>query len=235
MFMSSDPTPTEPAPAESHADFYRGILHGMIAGGADFANMLHLQAKARFEAAPETAEITKPALAHDRLTRGVRRGILMAQHLDNPVQRRQSARRQIIRQVEDAIQRHAIGEEADALQAELCDRLDSPDVEEDIGDRPVADIIKDICRDLGLIVAEGAHPWKRRTPEDVAALNAQASQVCRGRPSSAGVKGRSPLPARAAEQSSEPSAATPPAAAATTSQWPGLPRQTDPPFARSRG
>ena len=253
--MPSDPTTTEPP----HADFYRGILHGLIQGGADYANMLHMQAKARFEAAPETAEITKGATVYDDISRSVRRGILMAQRLDKPVRSRasqhQSAVRQIIRAVEDCIQRHADDKEAEALQLELLDRLDSPDLADDIDSRPVADIIKEICRDLGLDIIEGAHPWKRRTPADLAELSARASsQVSKGRPSSGGVKGRneprfqrahlgplecerreSPLPAEPGVQASEPSDAIPPVAVATTTRLPGLLRQTDPPFARSRG
>ena len=255
MFMSSDPAITEPP----HADFYRGILHGLIQGGANYADMLHLQAKARFEAAPATAEITKGAIAYDNVSRSVRRGILMAQRVDKPVRSRashhQSARRQIIRAVEDCIQRHADDEEADEFQLELLDRLDSPDLEDDIDSRPVADIIKEICRDLGLDIIEGAHPWKRRTPADLAELSATANiQVPSGRPFSGRVKGRreprfqrthldpsegerreSRLPAPVDAQASEPSAAIPRVAAATTSRLPGLPRQTDPPFAHRSG
>ena len=83
---------------------------------------------------------------------------------------RTAARRQILREVEDAIHRHAGAAEADALREELLDRLDSPELEDEVGDRPVAAIIAEICRDLGLAAPPGADPWKRRGPADVAVL-----------------------------------------------------------------
>jgi hypothetical protein len=55
------------------------------------------------------------------------------------------------------------------------DRLDGPDLDGFDLDRPVADLIADICRDLGLAAAPGTHPWKRRTPDDIAILCARAA------------------------------------------------------------
>jgi hypothetical protein len=84
-------------------------------------------------------------------------------------------RRRIIRDVEDTIQRTTGPAEAETLHAELLDRLDAPDLDDDIENRPIGDVIADICRDLGLAALPGTHPWKRRTTEDLATLCARAA------------------------------------------------------------
>ena len=63
----------------------------------------------------------------------------------------------------------------EALGNELLERLDAPDLEDDIAGRPVAAVIADICRDLGLASIPNARVWKRRTPGDVEALCARAA------------------------------------------------------------
>ena len=63
------------------------------------------------------------------------------------------------------------------LEAELRERMDAPDLEDDIAGRSVADIVADICRDLGIAASPGSHPWKRRTPGDLTELFARAAGV----------------------------------------------------------
>ena len=109
----------------------------------------------------------------------MRRSVWLVHQLDQPVKTtdRVAARKQIIRTVEDAIQREAEHpDDAEMLHEELMDRLDTPDLEDEIHGRPLDDIIKDIVRDLGLAAIPGTHPWKRRTPDDVAELCARAKQ-----------------------------------------------------------
>ncbi len=140
------------------------------------------------------------AAAFDCTARAVRRSIALARSLADPVppaqdpaQHRAAIRKRILREVEDTIQRTAPSsdqaasgdasfEDADsedtsakALTAELHDRLDAPDLDDDISSRPVAEIITEICRDLGLAALPGAHPWKRRTPADLKQLCARAA------------------------------------------------------------
>lgn len=55
------------------------------------------------------------------------------------------------------------------------DRLDAPDLEDDITTRPVADITE-ICRDLGRDALPGTHPWTRRTPNDIRHPGAPAAR-----------------------------------------------------------
>ncbi len=94
---------------------------------------------------------------------------------------RTAARKRIIRDVEDTIQRKTKDDEAERLHAELLERLDAPDLDDDIDHRPVAEIIEDICRDLGIANYPGAHPWKRRTPADIAILADRAANTTSAR------------------------------------------------------
>ncbi len=119
-------------------------------------------------------------MAFDRIARTVRRTVALLRVLDVPVapvvERRALVRRQVIRAVEDTIEAdHGDGERAESLRAELYERMDAPEFEEDLG-RPVEEVIADIRRDLGIAGRPGMrHPWKRRTPGEVAALFARAS------------------------------------------------------------
>jgi hypothetical protein len=231
--MSAQPSPanlpTEPgqyAPGQNGADshYYRHVLHDLIDMGTGFARLLHQQATAQPQAAPQDPGLP-PALppapdialtvalaaAFDRIARAVRRSIALARSLaepmqpaKDPAQHRGAARKRILREVEDAIQRaapgfdHAADDEpgadaagaddasADTLTAELHDRLDAPDLDDDVSSRPVADIITEICRDLGLAALPGAHPWKRRTPKDLEQLCARAAAPSHTRPPGAG-------------------------------------------------
>jgi hypothetical protein len=58
----------------------------------------------------------------------------------------------------------------------LLERLDSPELGDEIDNRPADEIITDIRRDLDTAGVPGyKHPWKRRTPEDVGTLHARAA------------------------------------------------------------
>jgi hypothetical protein len=204
--MSAQPAAPEQEAAPDRqaqdADYYRRILHELIDIGTDLARLVHRQAKTQAEATtPDSALSPEPAadvtIAFDRLSRGIRRSISLARRLDEPApapapppsglasETRIAARKRILREVEDIIQRKAGQTEAGSLEAELLDRLDSPDLEDDIAQRPVADIIADICRDLGIAGITGTQAWKRRTPEDIKILCARAAQPAPAGPSSA--------------------------------------------------
>jgi hypothetical protein len=92
-----------------------------------------------------------------------------------------------LRDVDDAIQRQDIEpDEQDNLRGELLERLDGPEVNDDLDHRPVAEIIADICCDLGIAAPPGARPWQRRTPSDIAVLCERAA--------TGGNHGRWPVP-----------------------------------------
>ncbi len=194
--MPDQPTQAESDNATGHraedTHYYRGILHELIDMGADLARRVHRQAIAQPEPTipandPEPTSPPDPTQAFDRIARAIRRTIALARNLAEPVpsqaanpgQHRTATRKRIIREVEDAIQRRPPGPQTDAdgLHAELRERLDGPDLDDDIDLRPIPEIIADICRDLGIAAQPGTHAWKRRTPQDIEALCARAAQT----------------------------------------------------------
>ena len=191
---------------------HRQVLNDLVDMGDGFARLLHGQATQAAQQAtasspqagacstpqpadaqpapsPAPAALASLAAAFDQVARAVRRCILLAQALDKPAQpardparERAAARKRILREVEDLIQRphhdterDCDGPGAEALRVELHERLDAPDLDDDIASRPVADIIKDIRRDLGLGALPGTRPFQRRTPADVAQLCTRAA------------------------------------------------------------
>ena len=196
-----DASPLTPAPKPTqHADdaaYYRAVLHELIDLGTDLARTVHAQAQA---ASPAEA----PALlaSFERIARTVRRTVLLAQATaeratrpatrpaplrtasatPDPLQDPVHALRHVIRRVENSIERHTAPghpprhtpEHADRLHAELLERVERPEFAHDLMSRPMADLIDEICTDLGLDNRPGQPPWPRRTPHDLAMLHARA-------------------------------------------------------------
>jgi hypothetical protein len=199
----------DPGQPAADPQFYRHVLHGLINTGAGFTRLLFEQATAQAQAnqaqpaqpqpaqqRPEphpapAASLQDLAAAFDSISRTVRRCIMLAQSLDTPKQpripaaNRTAARKHILRAVEDTLQRQDYDDSyrdcdpTEVLHAELLDRMDAPDLDADIANRPIDDIIKNILRDLGLAALPGTRPWKRRTPADIAELNARAAAPAR--------------------------------------------------------
>ncbi len=141
--------------------------------GVRFLNRIEFRAEAEPETMPEMAAL------YDRVSRSVRRSIALRHHFDQApsrTQQRTAGRRKIIRTVEDAIDLRAeTPEQAERLTAELHERLDVPELEEEICSRPVEEIILDIGHDLGFDRVLPLFHHKRRTPGEVAELCARAS------------------------------------------------------------
>ena len=165
-------------PAAEDVQFYRTMLHELIELGVELARDVCRQAKAA--PAPERPQ-ADVAVMFERVSRAVRRTIALAQRLGEPVARdtrpeaaRQMARRRVIRQVEDRIQFEPDRPgHRECLRSELYERMDAPELEEELDLRPAAEIIAEICRDLGI---ERGRMWPRRTPADIAALCARAAR-----------------------------------------------------------
>ena len=165
--------PLTPAPAADRTSQIQDALTRAVNLGDRLLKLAVDQAEAG------TLSVTAATKDYERVTRAQRRCGWVVHRLDAPAKTvdRVAARKQIIRTVEDNIQRHDDEDtDAERLHEELMDRMDTDDLEEEIGNRPVADIITDIVRDLGLAAVPGNHPWKRRTPKDVATLCARAAQ-----------------------------------------------------------
>ena len=187
-------TPTS-TPADEAA-YYKAILHELVDMAADIARTVHQQARRQAARAAEaqTAALPPPpaandrepdlTVAFDRIARTIRRTIALAQSLDLPPKPaaaratpdRIAARKRILRRVENEIHREAKPGEQAALRAELRERLDSPDLADDLETRPIEQIIADICRDLQIAFPSSDH-WKRRTPSDIEALRRQAAAI----------------------------------------------------------
>ena len=190
--MPSDTAP-HPSPADQadaadlraeDALYYRSVLHEFIDIGTELARAVRKQAAAETDE-PASMTLGDAAVAFDRLSRAVRRTVALARKVAEPVparadagseRTRAAARRRILRDVEDVIQREAEGADVDVLEAELRERLDGPELDDEIDGRPTAEVIADICHDLGLLTFLGNHPWKRRGPADIAALCERAAR-----------------------------------------------------------
>jgi hypothetical protein len=264
---ATQPEPqTNPGPQAEDDQFYRKVLHGLIEVGAELVRHLPQQAAAQAQApqqhsapqptpAPSSDTVASVAIAYDRISRAVRRCIMLARSLNDPAQPpkhpapnhtpapdRTAARKRILRAVEDTLGRQDYDDSyrncdpTEALHAELLDRMDAPDLDRDIESRPIDDIIKDILRDLGLAALPGTRPWKRRTPADIALLNARAAAPSRPagstphepgpQPPSPGAARHSPDPQPAQREPGEPAdpAATSRPQPRPTHPRPGLPK-----------
>ena len=165
---------------------YQSVLDGFVTQGAAIAAAIAACAK---QAAP--AQLPSLASAFDRVTRGVRRTILLIDHRARAAtaagQARIAARKRIYRDVTDAIAAECLAtkrpdpERAEALRVELVERLESfdlgPDLDIEITRRRIEEIIHEIRRDLGLANQPGMPKWPRRTPDDVADILALARAV----------------------------------------------------------
>ena len=173
---------------------YDQVLRDLVDMATDIARMIHAQmarqASPQNQAAgpalpPNTDPTPGLTIAFDRISRTIRRTVLLAKKLpelgqerkpENSTLRRIADRKRIIRRVEDVIQRNAKPEHLEALQAEFCERLDSADLDDDIDHRPIEDIIADICRDLRVAIPFAPN-YKRRTPAEVETLRTQAAAI----------------------------------------------------------
>ena len=139
----------------------------------------------RADAAIAARIVLDLSTAQENAARGIRRAILLVRRIEDPAaakspEHRIAIRKQILRGVEDGIHRQGLRPtDAACLHAELLERLDSPDLDDDIDHLPVAEIIANIIRDIGSASAAfyGPDPHKRRTPEDIALLAARAARL----------------------------------------------------------
>jgi hypothetical protein len=104
------------------------------------------------------------ALALDRVTRSVRRSVALMRRLQAGWPRAASddrgamVRRQVARAVAETIRSHADDDAAERLFDELAARMDDPALLDEILTLPVDQVVRRICRDLGLAAEALASP-----------------------------------------------------------------------------
>jgi hypothetical protein len=181
--MHQQSPPPDPAATEAIGEdtqYCRRVLLNLIEIGNELAAMVIAEAKAAAppaEPTPGPTPTQTAILAFNSVAQAVRRTVMLYDKLGKPTANRTAVRKRIIRDVEDVIQRKADDlDDEKALHAEFIERLDRPDLEDEIANRSIAEIVTDICRDLGIAHLPGAHPWKRRLPHDIAILNLRAAQ-----------------------------------------------------------
>ena len=100
------------------------------------------------------------ARALDRVSRLVRRTVALRRRMEAGWPRVGSAsdsraamvRRQVVRSVGDAIRREVDEDGAERLFDELAERLGGPEFEAEVAALPVEEIVRRVCRELGLVV-----------------------------------------------------------------------------------
>jgi hypothetical protein len=122
------------------------------------------------------------ARALDRLSRSVRHSIALMRRMQAGWPRAGSydraddhiamVRRQVARSVAEVIRREAQGEAAERLFDDLAERLDDPAFADELLVLPPEEVVRRVCRELGLVTAQlqamhpEPHPSDERRPAD---------------------------------------------------------------------
>ncbi len=157
---ATQPTQPDPGQQAEDAQLYRCVLHELIHIGTDLARLTHQKAVAHAQAALQNATPSTPhedhAAAFDRIARAIRRSIALARTLTDPpppAPAPRAARTPTPQRPEDAPIPSATPEpDTDAPTTNHRDRPDAPDQDDDVTNRPIAEVIAEICRDLAVPV-----------------------------------------------------------------------------------
>jgi hypothetical protein len=157
---TSEPASADPSP--DRAERRLRILQELAEIGMDLARAVQRRALA----AEDPAVVANPALSFSRIARAVRQTVALEAKLDQDRQavmaeraerRARDARLQAHKHkarirdlVERAIDAEASGDAAEDLLCDLNERLEDADDLAAFADRPVAEIVAHICRELGL-------------------------------------------------------------------------------------
>ncbi len=101
----------------------------------------------------------------------------------------------MIRKIEDNIYRDAPEGEGAKLHTEFLERLEAAEFDDELGQRPLHDIVNEIRADLGLHGKDSLYTFPRRTPADAAILCARATAPGVAIPSAPPMQTRRPRPA----------------------------------------
>jgi hypothetical protein len=148
--QSGDPNAIMDQQAEDDA-FYAATLREMVALGLDIGRIIHQQVVAHALDSPHSPIPESASHDYDRVFRAVRRGILLAKRLNQPFPERPhtEARHQPRREPDQTNESEAASpEKSDRIDRR--DRIDEPEHEDDLGNRPTPEIFNEIREDLGL-------------------------------------------------------------------------------------
>ena len=123
-------------------------------------------------------ELDHLAKTYERTGRGIRRTIAFCHHLAKPARdpaKHAAARRQVIRAVEDAIERSETRADPESLRSELYERLETTEFDEDLDHLTPDQAVEHILQDFGLANTPFYPPFPRRTPAQIATLAARAA------------------------------------------------------------
>ena len=145
--------PLTPAELAQDARFYRDTLNTFIEIGTELATAIHKEVVALASGPGSLAKRRDLVADFDRIARTVRRSILLVMALHRPPRPLTTAK-PATRTCEDP------AETPDTDRPETCpeerperlDRLDAPEHADDITARPIAAIVAEIARDLGVPV-----------------------------------------------------------------------------------
>jgi len=179
--------------------FYRRALNTLIEIGVNLAfTVQQLETHRKADISLSGSNTPEPpavfSLAYERISRGVRRTVHLAERIGQPPKPPNDGthrRKRIVRAVEDTIERSTEKPDAERLNAEFRERLDTEDFDDD-DTRPIDDVIAEIRSDLGLPeVPADARPrpqpdpnpdpkaaeamGERRPPEDLKRLTTLAA------------------------------------------------------------
>jgi hypothetical protein len=163
MVRSMSATQPPPARAEQTADFYLALLQKLALTAAALAERAGTQALAQTPPSPaETTPDPDPIRTFERMARCVRQCAAIANKIEtdlrqpgrqpgNPAARRLPPNGAAVRtRVERAIHTNADPGEAEALLANLYDRLEDPDILHMLARHGIAPTVAALCAEAGL-------------------------------------------------------------------------------------
>ena len=174
--MPAQPAPAEPTPLAAqraeNREHYCAALRRIIDRGVAIIEALD----------PADGDPVATARAYHDVARDIRQGIMLADKLAAPIpvpRAEPDPRQRIARELQGAIREATTGETAETLERELRERLESPEMAEQLDDRPVEDIILDLRRSFGFLPTR----WPRHTLPTFEPREALAASFNAGRPS----------------------------------------------------
>ena len=181
MFMFFVETLNDPdavlAQQAADNEFYAAALREMIALGVEIGRIIHQQVVAQSIDSPHAMIDDQHAVAFERVFRAVRRGILLAQRLNEPAKPAQQLAKQLAKQPAQhpAAPRDTTRQDPrETNRTDPRDRMDTLDKVEELEDRPTAELLEQIREDLAPYANTLTRPDAPRSPPHQPSATPQA-------------------------------------------------------------